>query len=240
MRWRWTCLLAGQYALPRVGTGSPLRARYPPIAEHGLIGDPHTFARSSSLTPFGPLLPPARASRSRRSASLSPIADRAFICRPPLSRARVAEPARASPTIVACAGFLPGRAEQRRGSRRISTPSQERFPSANAPIAGDAYRTAGLCSLTVVRCTDINGAVTGRTSPPIWTAVQHRWHRSATVQYWAFCAVPWREDCRAMDIWRGAGAGNPPGLGVQTPAKTGMRTAAGAWCRKAARDQIPG
>jgi len=43
-----------------------------------------------------------------------------------------------------------------------------------------------------------------------------------------------------VDIWRGAGAGNPPGLGVQTPAKTGMRTAAAAWCGKAARDQIPG
>jgi CheY-like chemotaxis protein len=53
---------------------------------------------------------------------------------------------------------------------------------------------------------------------PIWTAVQHRWHRSATGQYWAFCAVPWLEDCRAVDIPRGAGAGNPPGLGVQTPA----------------------
>src|SRR6266852_2070923 len=81
---------------------------------------------------------------------------------------------------------------------------------------------------------------TPRTYPPIWTAVQHRWHRSATVQNWAFCAVPWLEDCRAVDIRRGAGAGNPPGLGVQTPAKTGMRTAAAAWCRKAARDQIPG
>jgi hypothetical protein len=53
---------------------------------------------------------------------------------------------------------------------------------------------------------------------PIWTVVQHRWHRSATVQYWALYAVPWLEDCRAVDIRRGAGAGNPPGLGVQTPA----------------------
>src|SRR2546426_653452 len=61
--------------------------------------------------------------------------------------------------------------------------------------------------------------------PPywIWTAVQHRWHRSATVQYWAFCAVPWLEDCRAVDIRRGAGAGNPPGPGRSDSGSLGMR-----------------
>jgi hypothetical protein len=73
-----------------------------------------------------------------------------------------------------------------------------------------------------------------------WTAVQHRWHRSGQ------CRIGLSALSRGLRI---AGLwifGGEPGLGIprawafRLRRRQGMRTAAAAWCRKAARDQIPG